>query len=126
MSGQLLANQEDRGDAVSQAWKLIGRDTAVGRELYNLYVPAKAAMGRSVGVNYSDKNKQDFERKLATGWTPKPIEQEKVKVQKPNVNVPKFRPKVSACSLARVLMDVVGQRVQFHCQLRVKFFAKYI
>ncbi|GLC52821.1 hypothetical protein PLESTB_000672200 [Pleodorina starrii] len=81
------------------AWKNFGRDNPAGKALFKLYNKDAA---KQVGNSYHTRNKQVYDRKLASGWTPAPVtEPPKPTVEKPQVEVPKF-PKRIQYDTARV------------------------
>lgn len=52
-------------------WSLLGRQSKVGRKLFNLYYQG-SQNGNDIGNLYSERNKALYRKKLASGATPPP------------------------------------------------------
>lgn len=64
------------------------RDTPAGKALFKLYNGNQA--GKSAGTAFHQRNKQQHDKKLATGWAPPSLEPTKPEIQRPKVNYPSF------------------------------------
>lgn len=75
--GRRVGPSSNSGDSpgpsnqASEVWKLLGRDTPGGKALFNIY--GGNATGRNAGQQYHERNKTVHDKKMASGWAPKPL-----------------------------------------------------
>lgn len=75
--GRRVGPSSNSGDSpgpanqASEVWKLLGRDTPGGKALFNIY--GGNAAGRNAGQQYHERNKTVHDKKMASGWAPKPL-----------------------------------------------------
>ncbi|GFR41819.1 hypothetical protein Agub_g2591 [Astrephomene gubernaculifera] len=109
MEGERDSPAGTSSGVLENAWKQFGRDNPAGKALFKLY---NKDVTKQIGNAYHSKNKQAHDKKLATGWTPPPVaEPPKPKLERPQVEVPKFPLKrIEYDNLGAARVDLIPRR----------------